>query len=133
MSDEKQANDLSKPREMTIRGTRYIFERHASGAYHVDLLMMGDDSSTLTACGALVLANPLLAKKAGFRRSVPKAAEQLFGYLTGKLGWTVGDVLEAGNHAFRWCAEQVPVTSGSEEVKEATDFSEAGQEGMPGE
>ena len=82
MSDEKQANDLSKPREMTVRGTRYIFERHASGAYHVDLLMMGDESNTLTACGALVLAHPLLAKKAGFRRSVPKAAEQLFGYLT---------------------------------------------------
>lgn len=128
------ARDLS--REISIKGKRYVYERHASGAYHIDLLMMGDDSSTLAACGALVLALPLFAKKASFRRSVPKAAEKLFGYLTEHPKgpqWSVAEVLEAGNHAFTWCAAQVPVTSGSDEVEEAKDFSEAGQDDTPGE
>lgn len=133
MSDEKQANDLSKPAEMTIRGKRYIFERHASGAYHIDLLMMGDDSPTMTACGAIVLANPMLAKKARFKRNVAKAAEAMYAHLTSGLGWSVAEVLEAGNHCFAWCALQVPLTSGSDEVQEAVDFSEAGPDSTPGE
>ena len=126
----KSKRDLT--REITNRHDRYIWERHASSAYLVDLMMLQGDSTTLAAAGALVLAYPRFAKKARFKRSVPDAAERLFAYLE-EQGWDVGEIMEAGSHAFQWLAGQLPPTSGSDEVKEATDFSEAGPEDTPGE
>jgi len=114
--------DIDTTRETTVRGTRYIWERHGSGAHLVDLMLLHGDSDTLAASGALVLAYPRFARAVKFKRNLPDAAGALFDYLVAK-GWEVGDIMQAGMHAFVWLAAQLPPTSGSDEVKEAEDFS----------
>jgi hypothetical protein len=118
---DTDGRDLS--REITIRGKRYIWEQHASGAHVIDLVMLQDDSPTLAACGALVLAYPRFASRAGFKRSVSKAAGKLYDLLVAN-GWEVGDIMRAGTHAFSFLAEDLPVTPKDEGVEEALDFSE---------
>jgi len=122
---EAQVDDL--PGEITIRGKRYVWERHTPGAYFLDLMLQGDKSTALTACGALVLAYPRFAARAGFRRDLVAAAERLYELLVAA-GWTASDIMRAGMHAYRWAADEVPLGPSSEEVKDEVDFSEAQQE-----
>jgi hypothetical protein len=120
-----------RPGEITIRGTRYIWERHASDAHVIDLVMLQDESQALAACGALVLAYPRFAKRARFKRSVSRAAAVLYELLV-EAGWEVGDILRAGMHAFAWLSDRLPINPRSEEVEEAVDFTEPPPEITPG-
>lgn len=118
------SDDIDLAREITIRGERYIWERHTSGAYLIDLMLLKGESDALAAAGALVLAYPRFARRARFRRSIGTAAEALYDLLV-QDGWEASDILRAGMHAFAWLASQLPPTASSEEVEEAVGFSEA--------
>ena len=118
------------PGEITVGGKRLIWERHSSGAFLVDLMLMQGDSETLTATASLVLAYPKFARASRFKRNLGEAAARLYDYLESK-GWDIGDILRAGRHAFVWLANQLPPTSGSDEVIEAEDFSEPRQDDTP--
>jgi len=127
---EDEDRDLT--REITVRGTRYIWERHTSGAYLIDLMLLKGQSETLAAAGALALAYPLFARRARFGRSVSEAAERLYDRLVSE-GWAADEVLRAGMHAFAWLATQLPPTASSEEVEEAVGFSEPPADDTPDE
>ena len=118
------SDDIDLTREITIRGERYIWERHTSGAYLIDLMLLKGESDALAAAGALVLAYPRFARRARFRRSISTAAETLYDLLV-EDGWEAGQILQAGMHAFAWLATQLPPTASSEEVEDAVGFSEA--------
>lgn len=120
------------PGEITVCGTRYIWERHTSGAYIIDLMLLKGESEALAAAGALVLAYPRFARRARFGRSVSKAAESLYDLLVSE-GWAANEILRAGMHAFAWLATQLPPTASSEEVEDAVGFSEPPAESTPDE
>ncbi len=111
------------PNEITVRGHRFIWERHCSDAYLIDLMILADDSEALALCGALILAYPRMAKSARFKRNVGEAAERLYGFLA-QQGWEPKQIMEAGGHAFEWLSKQLPATASNPEVKEIADFTE---------
>lgn len=110
-------------REITVRGHRFIWERHTSDAHLIDLMILADDSEALGLCGALVLAYPRMGRTARFKRNVGDAATRLYAALTDQ-GWSPAEIMEAGGHAFRWLAGQLPPTASSPEVEEAENFTE---------
>lgn len=118
------------PGEFTRGGRRYIYERHASAAHFIDLMLLRDDSETLSAAGALVLAFPGFARKARFRHSVAKSAAVLYDILV-QDGWTTREILQAGIHATGWLVDQAPPLRGSEDAQEAEDFSEDPADSTP--
>lgn len=112
------------PGEITVKGQRFIWEKHASGAFSIDLMLLRNDSEMLAACGALVLAYPRMAKSARFKRNIGDAAQRLYEQLIAEPNnWTANEIMTAGMHAFNWLAADLPVTASDDEVKETEDFT----------
>lgn len=126
MSDEttESADGRDLAREITVHGHRFIWERHASDAYLIDLMLLKGESETLAMTGALVLAYPRMARTARFRRNLGDAAERLYNALV-EQGWSVAEIMQAGMHAFVWLAGHLPPSPKDPEVEEAVGFSGA--------
>jgi len=117
-------SEIDETREITIRGRQHIWELHVSDAYVIDALLLYADSPMVARCAAMVALYPKFAKKVGHRRNIAESGEKLCAYLTRDCGWSMADVISAGNHAFARLATLAPPNAADPEVSEAVGFTE---------
>lgn len=135
MSDQEQT---APPSTYTLKAAKGRRERdlvltwtlHSTQALALDALMLQADSPTLGACAALLLTQPVLARKLELRYDLRRTAALAYDYLLER-GWSPVEILAAGGAASLYLTHHhVPLAVEQEEAEDFLSPPKAG--GSPG-